>query len=873
MRRLGPVRLPAALALALAASPAVAGGPLALCESGRAFVWGNGGANIVFNPDQGNLGPLTHAMAVAAVADSFDEWQAVPSSTISYVQGAELPLDVDITNFGPFLEAPAPDGLSAIVFDDTGEIFDLLFGPDSGILGFAGPEWGDPSDCTIFEGYAFLNGPTFEDLVAAKDVMVHEFGHFSGLAHTVVNGQIFLAADQSGPTPFNTFGNPPSITVIETMYPFYFGPGSGFSSPQADDIAMISTLYPEAFFASGTGSISGRILASNGTTPLSGVNVIARNVANPFLDSVSAISGDFADPADPADPFVGTYRLNGLTPGAQYAVYVDQLLAGGFSTDPILLPGFEEFWNGANESSNPKTDSRDVFTPILAAAGSVRGGIDVIFNTFQPGEALPVGDDGSVNLALPFSFKLCGQSFDSVYVNANGNLTFGAPSPLFSESAQGFLGGPPRIAALWDDLDPSSGGKVSFQQDKKTFTVTWEGVPEFFTGGSNTFSIKLSKNENSATIQLGALSARDGLAGLSCGGKATSGFENEVDLSSRSVRKLDDEAAVFEIFTENDNDLAGRRVTFEDFKGQLKDPFHNNHDVKHAVRIDPPFDTSRFATQIQPGGADFFKFRVKAGDILALEVVRGAFDSLLGVFDADTGEFLAGDDDGGGGLLSRLLLIANVDLNLAVAVSSFPDVGFTGAGAESGRYVLVVNTYQGEILQAGDDTSNEVALPFGFRFAGQTWGSVFVNSNGNLTFGTGSSDFSESVPELLAGPPRLAPLWDDMDATTGVVIAEQQSPWSTKIHFVSVPEFFSDSPNYFATTLIKGGLVWMEWGATARDDALVGLSVGGGAADPGETDLSDRRFPLFGGKTRYEQFIAPDPFDLNFRAALFVPGN
>jgi len=871
MSTLRVIRAALVAALLVFAANAYAGGPLANCQPGRPFLWPNGGSAIPFNPDRGNLGPLLHAQAVGAVSDAFGTWGAVPTTTARYVQGPELPVDVDITNFGPYLNPSAPDGLSAIVFDHTGEIFDLLFGANSGVLGFAGPEWGDVATCTITEGVAFLNGPSFDDLVAAKDVMVHEFGHYTNLAHTVVNGQIFLAGDSSGPTPNNTFGGPPAITVIETMYPFYFGPGSGTQTLQADDIAAISTLYPTAAFLATTGSIEGRILASNGTTRLSGVNVIARNVANPFLDAVSAISGDRTPGTDQADALVGTYRFNGLTPGANYAVYVDQILAGGFSTDPILLPNSEEFYNGSLESSNRDTDDPGVYTPVAAAAGQTRTGIDIVFNTFRPGDPLPVGDDGNVQLALPFSFKLCGQQFDAVFVNANGNLTFGASSAEFSETALSFLAGPPRIAGLWDDLDSTAGGFVTFKQSAESFTVSYVGVPEFLVGGSNTFDITLKK-DNSATLSYGALSAKDGLAGLSCGGKATSGFENETALAGHGGHTISmaNDAAVFEIFTESDNDLSNRRVSFTGFKNDLRESFANNHNVGRAVHVQLPFDTARAVTRLAGDGPDFYRFKAKAGDILAIEVVRGAFDSTLGIFDADTGELLVVNDDGGGGLLSRLLLQTSTDLNLAVAVSSFPDLTFATGGAESGRYVLTINSYRGQILDAGDDTSNEVALPFGFKFAGQTWHSVFVNSNGNLTFGQGNSDFSESEAELLAGPPRIAALWDDLDASTGLVIAENVGPLATRIHFVSVPEFFSDSPNYFSTTLINGVGAVLEWGATARSDALVGYSVGGGAADPGETKLSKRVLPVFSGPTVYERFIAPDPFDLNFRAALFL---
>ena len=359
MNTLKRIALAAFAAPLLAVASAHAAGPLANCGDGVPFLWPNGGRNIVWNADQGNLGALTKAQADTFVGTSFTQWQNVTSSTVSYLQGANLPLNVDETNFEPFFDAAAPDGLSAIVYDDTGAIFELLFGPDSGVLGFAGPEFGDPATCTIIEGLAFLNGPEFSpaDPNTGLSIMVHEFGHFSNLAHTQTNGGILLGIavavpETSGPAPFNTFGAPTVADFInngllETMYPFFFGPQFGEESPARDDITSISRLYPEANYFATTAAVQGSIFSSNGITRLSGVNVIARNVANPFLDAVSALSGDFTDATDPAvSAVVGTYRFTGLTPGAQYAVYVDEILDGGFSTPPRDLPGPEEFSSG-----------------------------------------------------------------------------------------------------------------------------------------------------------------------------------------------------------------------------------------------------------------------------------------------------------------------------------------------------------------------------------------------------------------------------------------------------------------------------------------------------------------------------------------------
>jgi hypothetical protein len=866
------------LAALFMATPALAGGPLAVCQPGQAYLWPDGGMNITFNPDQGDLGLVPNAVAVALVGSAFQVWEDVPTATLTYNAGALLPIDVDITNFGPFLNPTAPDGLSAVVFDDDGQIFDLLFGVGSGILGFAGPEWATPATCTIDEGVSFLNGPSFTNTTAALDVMVHEFGHWTNFAHTVVNGQLYLSSvggDNTGPTPFDTFGAAPNpvTDIVETMYPFYFGPGIGTATPEADDIAIASRMYPEANYASTTGEISGQILL--GSSRFTGVNVIARNLADPFGDAVSAISSDFTDNTAQSDPNVGLYRITGLTPGADYGVYIDEVRAGGFSTTLASpLPGPEELYNGQNESSDPNVDDPSVFTPITVAAGAPATGIDIIFNQPGEGDPLPVGDDGSVLLALPFTYGICGQDFDSVFVNANGNLTFGAGNSDFSESAQEMLDGPPRIAGAWDDLNPTQGGSVYFTTTDNTFTVTYEDVPEFFATGANTFSIELKKDVAQATITYGDMTVTDGLAGVSCGLFQTGGIEPERVLrieEDETTHNFNGETAIYEIFDGGDNDLADYSLKYNTTMNGLRDRYETgrkfgNNSLRRAAAITLPFNTApnSMFTEISPAAADidFFSFEAEAGQYIIAETTRGQIDSVLGLFNS-AGVLIAANDDGGTGLLSRIEGTLPADDTYTLAVTFCCDYDFDGvdpgqgAPFDEGRYVLEVEVFDGTLLSLGDDDSANVGFGFTFPFNGSDYTDVWVNSNGSLTFGSGDADFSESVGELLTDQPRIAPLWIDLSPNQGGFVFFKEEAGSLKVTFQDVPQFFAGDSNNMAVTLYETGEVDIEYGNVDATDGIAGVTEGGSAADPGETDLSANPVQPAAGTT-YENFSGGD---------------
>jgi hypothetical protein len=112
------------------------------------------------------------------------------------------------------------------------------------------------------------------------------------------------------------------------------------------------------------------------------------------------------------------------------------------------------------------------------------GGYDVTPTsaTFRAslGRRLTLTDDDSTSEAIPFAFSYYGRAFTSVFVNSDGNLTFDeADSASTPRGFARLLGGPPRVAPFFADLDPSTGGRVFVDAASDAFTVTWCGVRGF----------------------------------------------------------------------------------------------------------------------------------------------------------------------------------------------------------------------------------------------------------------------------------------------------------------------------------------------------------------------------------------------------------
>ncbi len=132
------------------------------------------------------------------------------------------------------------------------------------------------------------------------------------------------------------------------------------------------------------------------------------------------------------------------------------------------------------------------------------------------GTEIPLRDDDYVQIDLGNEqIEFYGTGYETVYIGSNGYITFLSGDAGYLESYESHFN-LPRISALFDDLDPSSGGKVSYKQLSDRFVVTYENVPEFSLSKTNSFQIEMFYDGRIRITYLD-IAAGDGLIGLSDG--------------------------------------------------------------------------------------------------------------------------------------------------------------------------------------------------------------------------------------------------------------------------------------------------------------------------------------------------------------------
>lgn len=374
---------------------------------------------------------------------------------------------------------------------------------------------------------------------------------------------------------------------------------------------------------------------------------------------------------------------------------------------------------------------------------------DEQFDPFE--QKVSLSDDDSHKLDLGFSFPFFGKTYPEVYLNADGNLTFGAgdEATLPRDKAR-FLTGAPRIAALYADLNPALGGSVSWGKTAPdTLFVRFDKVKRYDNGGSGSVKVTLEAS-GAVTLAYEAVSGSGYVVGVSRGGAGNAAGESSLVEGTLAYGGAN---ALYEVFGPKPFGLVGKTLTFTPGSGPTPPP--------------PPAETA---------------------------------------------------------------------------------------------------------LKLADDDSKPIPIGFSFPFFGKTYTTVYVNSDGNLSFGSGdSASANRDKSRFLTGVPRIAALYRDLDPSVGGTVTYESKPAALTIRYQGVRHWGSNLASTVSIVLHADGLVELGYGQVAQDSFIVGVSKGGAGNAGVEQVLATLGNPIgYGGTdTIFQVFGKTTPFDLGGKTIAF----
>ena len=162
------------------------------------------------------------------------------------------------------------------------------------------------------------------------------------------------------------------------------------------------------------------------------------------------------------------------------------------------------------------------------------------------------------------------------------------------------------------------------------------------------------------------------------------------------------------------------------------------------------------------------------------------------------------------------------------------------AGCEFPITELPTDPAGGTALTLTDDSYATVNLTGGatVKLYGVEYGTLYVGSNGYITFNSGDTDWSETLADHF-DLPRVSALFNDMDPAQAGTVSWKQLSDRLAVTWLDVTVHNGSNQNTFQIELFFDGRIAVNYLAIAAADGLAGLSQGQGLpADYFESDLS-----------------------------------
>jgi len=110
------------------------------------------------------------------------------------------------------------------------------------------------------------------------------------------------------------------------------------------------------------------------------------------------------------------------------------------------------------------------------------------------------GDDSSVRVNIGFDFPFNGTTYDQVWINSNGMLSFSSSNRAYGNGRLAYTAEPQSIYPYWDDLNRRAGGTIRYETygsaPNRHFVIGWKDVPHYPRTGAYSFEVVLYENSD-----------------------------------------------------------------------------------------------------------------------------------------------------------------------------------------------------------------------------------------------------------------------------------------------------------------------------------------------------------------------------------------
>ena len=208
-----------------------------------------------------------------------------------------------------------------------------------------------------------------------------------------------------------------------------------------------------------------------------------------------------------------------------------------------------------------------------------------------------------------------------------------------------------------------------------------------------------------------------------------------------------------------------------------------------------------------------------------------------------------------------------------------------GGTTNVGTIVISQAAFQtqfGTLIDQCDDCFQQVTLPFPFPYFGQTYTSIYVNNNGNLTFANGDSTYAPTIAGFVSQP-RIGVFWDNLVGTGGLpgegLYVNSSLPGLFIVTWLHQQIFCCTGDDTVQLIILNDGTFAFGYngvstitipGSTSQA-AIVGITSGGNAPLTQIDYLTNQFFTVTGPGSLLEVFSPSNPFNIDNSFIIFTP--